>query len=532
VTPALASAPEAARVPRPAGPGPDAWPGARAALVDWAAVTSAVPGAVREAAGWPAGRRIREADRCADVIASGGAVLRADPAASGRAEFTPAQVTDAIITGLGILACRPGGAGFMGAHWHSSRPGCLSCPGPGTIPLFGLPGPAEAPGVVFTPRSLADDVAANALGAVTGQASGCHADDIKALRVADPFCGTGAFLLAAARYLGDALAAAWDRLDEPEIANLRAVYGTPDRLMAVRALVIAHCVYGADLDPVSVELAGLALQLLAPECGTDHILSVDDDDYMWHMGRLADGERPGQHARLIRPPGPPSARLPGLRAGDSLAGRPAGTDGRGLHVAAPVHWPDAFPEVFDGGGFDAVIGNPPFLGGLKIPGALGRDYREYLVDAVAGGRRTTADLAMYCWLRMHQLAQPGGVVGIVGPDCLLRDPAGGHGKFVADLRDRHGWQVYRKVTDLKWPARTAAVRVCTVWTCQWFGADPPAEIRNVPEPPPPPSVWQHCRSLEIEGHPVDVYERRPRPARPRRPRKVKEPALSQPGSAR
>jgi hypothetical protein len=483
---------------------------------DWASVIAAVPAAVTEAAGWTAARRIREAERCADLIASAGDVLRAAPAAAGRAEVTPSQVTSAVVTGLAILACRRGGVGFMGAHWHAGRSPCLACPGPGTLPLFGLPPAPAAPGVVFTPRPLADDVAVNALAAVTGQ---LPAADIRALRVCDPFCGTGAFLLAAARYLGATLAAAWiSDGDEAEPANLCTLYGTTDPVMAARGMVIAHCISGADLDPVSVELAGLALQLLAPECGTDHVLDVDDGEYEWYVGAPLPGYQAGQHARLLRPPGPPSARLPGLRAGDSLAGRPAGDGSAGLNAAA-VHWPEAFPEVFASGGFDAVIGNPPFLGGLKIPGALGRHYREYLVTAVAGGRRTTADLAVYCWLRMHQLTRPHGVVGIVGPDALIRE-AGDNAKFADDLRDKHGWQVYRKVTNLKWPARSAAVRICTVWTCQRFGADPPELIRNVFETPPPATIWQHVRTVDADGTPLRVYERRP-PARPRsRPRRA------------
>jgi hypothetical protein len=40
------------------------------------------------------------------------------------------------------------------------------------------------------------------------------------------------------------------------------------------------------------------------------------------------------------------------------------------------HWPLAFPEVFARGGFDVVVGNPPFMGGLKISGALGDRYRH------------------------------------------------------------------------------------------------------------------------------------------------------------
>ena len=38
----------------------------------------------------------------------------------------------------------------------------------------------------------------------------------------------------------------------------------------------------------------------------------------------------------------------------------------------PFHWPLEFPEVFmERGGFDAIVGNPPFMGGQKITGNLG-----------------------------------------------------------------------------------------------------------------------------------------------------------------
>jgi hypothetical protein len=38
------------------------------------------------------------------------------------------------------------------------------------------------------------------------------------------------------------------------------------------------------------------------------------------------------------------------------------------------HWPLAFPEVFAAGGFDIIIGNPPFMGGLKISTNFGDKY--------------------------------------------------------------------------------------------------------------------------------------------------------------
>ncbi len=67
----------------------------------------------------------------------------------------------------------------------------------------------------------------------------------------------------------------------------------------------------------------------------------------------------------------------------------------GAFERRPTHWPLVFPEVFEDGGFDAVIGNPPFLGGQKLTGAFGTAYREYLVRWVAerdAGQRRPARL--------------------------------------------------------------------------------------------------------------------------------------------
>ncbi len=246
-----------------------------------------------------------------------------------------------------------------------------------------------------------------------------------------------------------------------------------------------------------------ALQLLAPECGIDHILDVDDGNYERYVASPAGSERVGQHARLLRPPGPPTARLPGLRAGDSLTGRVSGPLPSRPAVPALVDWPETFPEVFDDrGGFDAVIGNPPFLGGNKIAAGCGHAYREHLIAAIADGRRTTADLAVYCWLRMHQLTRPDGVVGIIGPDNMLK---GGNAKLAISLLEQGGWRPYRHARGLRWPARDAAVSVCMIWTYRWGGASPPDELRNYPEIAPPAHLWRLGRTLKANGSLIDVY---------------------------
>ena len=79
----------------------------------------------------------------------------------------------------------------------------------------------------------------------------------------------------------------------------------------------------------------------------------------------------------------------------------------GSFARNPLHWPLVFPEVFlEKGGFDAIIGNPPFLGGLKIREAVGECYKDFLVNGIGRGvrgNRGTADLVGYFVLRAHTL---------------------------------------------------------------------------------------------------------------------------------
>ncbi|HGP2907039.1 TPA: hypothetical protein ACLGZ5_003119 [Pseudomonas aeruginosa] len=80
----------------------------------------------------------------------------------------------------------------------------------------------------------------------------------------------------------------------------------------------------------------------------------------------------------------------------------------------PFHWPLEFPEVFSSNlGFDAVVGNPPFLGGKKITGVFGENYREYLVDRIANGVRGHADLISYFLLRFSEICQQNGTFGLI-----------------------------------------------------------------------------------------------------------------------
>lgn len=143
------------------------------------------------------------------------------------------------------------------------------------------------------------------------------------------------------------------------------------------------------------------------------------------------------------------------------AGRPPGSPSR-----APLHWPLAFPEVFTGDrpGFDAMVGNPPFVGGQKISGAAGIDVRNYLVAWVAGGARGSADLVAYFFLRAADLARS---FGYLATNTIAQGDTSEVG--LAQLIDR-GLTIHRAVSSTTWPGE-ATLEIAKVWTTggSWAG---------------------------------------------------------------
>jgi hypothetical protein len=131
-----------------------------------------------------------------------------------------------------------------------------------------------------------------------------------------------------------------------------------------------------------------------------------------------------------------------------------------------VHWPLAFPEVFDiarphGPGFDAIIGNPPFLGGSKISGSMGNAYRASLVEILAQGQAGNSDLVGYFTLRGHDLIGAGGQAGIIATNSLAQ---GRTREVSLDRLARDGVTIRGSIKSQSWPSRSAALDFCVVWS--------------------------------------------------------------------
>jgi hypothetical protein len=130
-------------------------------------------------------------------------------------------------------------------------------------------------GSYYTPDALVQELIRSALDPVIAQRLASHptnpVEALLAMRVIDPACGSGHFLLAAARRLAE------------QLAQLRAADGAvqpQDYRHALRE-VIARCVFGVDRNPMAIELARTALWLEGfeedrPLSFLDHHLQVGD----------------------------------------------------------------------------------------------------------------------------------------------------------------------------------------------------------------------------------------------------------------
>lgn len=125
------------------------------------------------------------------------------------------------------------------------------------------------------------------------------------------------------------------------------------------------------------------------------------------------------------------------------------------------HWPLEFPEIFaaDRGGFDAFMGNPPFKGGQKLTGLFGTDYRNYLVKVLAEGRRGSADLVTYFFLRAATLVRPAGDFGFIAVNTIAEGDTRQVGLEALIAGDRYA--IYHADANVPWP-NDAAVVVCLV----------------------------------------------------------------------
>lgn len=131
-------------------------------------------------------------------------------------------------------------------------------------------------------------------------------------------------------------------------------------------------------------------------------------------------------------------------------------DGASRH---PLHWPLEFPEVFvrENGGFDALIGNPPFLGGRRIKSAFGSAYGAWLISTHEGSNKN-ADIAAQFFRRSLVMLRQFGHFGLLATNTIAEGDTRQSG---LEWMLQHGASIHAAYPNEPWPG-TAAVATSRV----------------------------------------------------------------------
>ena len=141
-------------------------------------------------------------------------------------------------------------------------------------------------GSYYTPDELVQLLLTSALDQVVKRTIGTHpdraAEALLELAIVDPACGSGHFLLAAARRLAD------------HVARIRST-GTPTPDDYQRALrdVVRRCIYGVDMNPLAVELCKVSLWMESIDPGPAAHLPGEPHP----VRQLPDRHHPRAHGR-------------------------------------------------------------------------------------------------------------------------------------------------------------------------------------------------------------------------------------------
>jgi len=159
------------------------------------------------------------------------------------------------------------------------------------------------------------------------------------------------------------------------------------------------------------------------------------------------------------------------------------------------HWFLEFPEVFSNGGFDCILGNPPFLGGQKLSGSFGQAFLEYVKYAYTPAG--SCDIVTYFFRRIFSIIKPGGFQTLISTNTIAQGAAREGG---LEVIAKNGGTIHFAVRSMKWPGLAAVeVALVGVYKGQW---KPPCVLgSNIV-----PRITPYLDDAEISGNPYPLRQ--------------------------
>ena len=328
-----------------------------------------------------------------------------------------------------------------------------------TLSIEDKPEIKKAGGVFYTPSYIVEFIVSETVDKLV---AGKTPKQVEKLKILDPACGSGSFLIIAYQHLLDwhlefyttngGLSKFKKNLHQTEKGKLRLTAQT-------RKAILINNVFGVDIDPQAVEVTKLALLLKVLEGES--------------------GEAVGKNLSLFY-----ERALPDLgdniKCGNSLVASnfydqkelPALTNDDHYRVNA-FEWDDEFPSLFKVGGFDAVIGNPPY-GATLYP-----LEKVYLRSHYAHQTYQLDSYLLFMELSISKLLRKDGLWGMIIPN-----------PWLSNLRQAKlrrfvmGSTRVEKIVHFRYPVfKKVVVDTEVVILRNGFSKKTQAEVYNIPREP-------------------------------------------------
>lgn len=204
-------------------------------------------------------------------------------------------------------------------------------------------------------------------------------DELKTIRILDPACGSGAFLVETFDQLLMIYIKSNERLEE--LRGHRSLFDLGRE-------ILQHNLFGVDLNEEAIEICRLSLWIKTAEKGKP-LTSLDHS----------------------------------IRVGNSVVSDPA------IHPRG-FDWKAAFPEAFEAGGFDVVVGNPPYVRQEWLS-----EYKPYL-QANYKAYHGMADLYVYFYELGLRVLKSGGLLSFIVTNKWMKS---GYGEPLRRLFSEDAW---------------------------------------------------------------------------------------------
>ncbi len=255
----------------------------------------------------------------------------------------------------------------------------------------------KAGGVYYTPQYVVDYIVKNTVGKLIENKT---PKDISKIKIVDPACGSGSFLIGAYQYLLD-----WHKnyyTDNGKIS--KGNKGNPltpegNLTTAEKKRILLNNIFGVDIDVNAVEVTKLSLLLKCMEGETS--ASISHQLQMFNERVLPTLDE-------------------NIKSGNSLVDTDfydSVLDFGEEKKVKPFSWHKGFPDVFKQGGFDVVIGNPPYV---MLQNLETREVFDYALRKFQSAKYKIDTYQIFTEQSIKLLKEQG-LLGFITPNSFLKN---------------------------------------------------------------------------------------------------------------